>query len=255
MRSEARWKALGYLTRCSGSGPPQVSLLFPCPAPCFIAGSPHFHLGRTSGGSADSPCGREGPLQGGGPLLRALWTRLRPQRVWEARRTVRRPVCILSLGPAARAAPACPLPSVQLFVTSWQILGVGGGRKSRRKGALGAMLRLQVLTASGPGEALGEQGLNLAARLLPGGGALSPPHPGHVLTNDRDRQKRRLLPSLVAKPPFVGDAPLPTSGPSGPSRLSHCGHLQEAPSGRYVASAASTPWGLAGAHALLMLTG
>lgn len=48
------------------------------------------------------------------------------------------------------------LPSIQLFVTSWaEPRGGGQAEKLQEVGCPEAILRLQVLTASGPGEARG----------------------------------------------------------------------------------------------------
>lgn len=65
------------------------------------------------------------------------------------------------------------VPSVPLFVTSWaEPWGGGQAEALQETGCPETILRLQVLTASGPGGALREKGVNLAAAPEPRGGVL-----------------------------------------------------------------------------------
>lgn len=101
--------------------------------------------------------------------------------------------------------------------------GLVGGRAAGR-GVPAAILRLWVLTASGPEGALGKR-LKLAATPMPRGRAPGLPHPGHdTFKNDKCREEvTSSFPLCQPSPPPVKD-PLHGQGAWGP------GHAAPPPS-------------------------
>lgn len=101
-------------------------------------------------------------------------------------------------GPPASVRPLCPAGR------AWG----GGGRKSCRKGCLVAILRLQILTASGPRGTRGERLKFSSEMSVPRGGGPRP-HLRHILENYKKRRERwNLFLSLPSSPPpSVGTCP------------------------------------------------